>query len=242
LVLLVVACVCATVLLPRLPQDAAYHHFVDTRTMLGVRNALNVLSNLPFLLVGVLGWWIVSSKSHFLQSSERWPYAVCFTGVALTAAGSAWYHWSPDNSTLVWDRLPMALAFMGLLAATIAERVSVRLGVSLLAPLIAVGIASVFYWRMTEASGAGDLRPYVLVQFGPAILIPAMALLFPPRYTLGKRYCRILGWYAAAKILEAGDGVIFAAGGVVSGHTLKHLAAAWACYEIARMVELREPI
>jgi hypothetical protein len=225
-------------LLPRIPQDAAYHRFADTRTILGVPNALNVLSNLPFLLVGLLGWRVVFRKSRFLRPSERWPYAVCFAGITLTAFGSSWYHWAPDNATLVWDRLPMTLGFMGLMCAVIAERLSVRAGLALLGPLIGAGIASVWYWRITETNGAGDLRPYLLVQFGPAILIPALVLLFPARYTLSERYWRILGWYAAAKILEAADGPIFAAGGIVSGHTLKHLAAAWACYEIVRMVEL----
>ena len=240
--LLAASMVVVAALLPRIPQDAAYHRFADTRTLFGVPHALNVLSNVPFLLVGLLGWRAVFRKSPFLNPSERRPYAVCFAGITLTAFGSSWYHWAPDNATLVWDRLPMTLGFMGLLCAVIAERVSVRVGLALLGPLIGGGIASVWYWRITEATGVGDLRPYLLVQFGPAILIPALVLLFPARYTLSERYWRILGWYAAAKILEATDGPIFAAGGIVSGHTLKHLAAAWACYEIVRMVEWRQPI
>jgi hypothetical protein len=241
LIVLTLALIAVAAMAPRIPQDPAYHHFADTRTLLGVPNALNVLSNLPFLLVGVLGWHVVA-KARSLQAAERWSYALCFAGVTLTAFGSAWYHWSPNNDTLVWDRLPMTLGFMGLLAGTICERVSQRAGAMLLVPLVAVGIATVVYWRMTEATGAGDLRPYALVQFGPAVLIPALLLLFPARYTLAIRYWRVFGWYAAAKFLEAADRRVFSAGGVVSGHTLKHLASAWACYEIAQILRLREPL
>src|SRR5262245_15202615 len=38
-----------------IPQDLSYHTFADDRTMLGVPNFLNVASNLPFIVVGVLG-------------------------------------------------------------------------------------------------------------------------------------------------------------------------------------------
>lgn len=228
LVLIGLALVAIVAFLPRIPQDLAYHHFADTRTMLGVPNALNVLSNLPFLLIGLLG---------FRLRPREYGYYVCFAGVVLTAFGSAWYHLAPNNATLVWDRLPMAIGFMGLLAGIIGERISLRAGILWLTPLVIVGAASVFYWQATD-----DLRPYALVQFGPAIVIPAILLLFPARYTLAGRYWLIIGWYTAAKFLEAADKRIYAVGGIVSGHTLKHLAAAWACYEIVRMVQQREPV
>jgi hypothetical protein len=220
------ALIAVTALLPRIPQDPAYHHFADTRGWLGIPNFLNVVSNLTFLLVGVVGLR--------LRPRELWPYRVCFAGVLLTAFGSAWYHANPNNETLVWDRLPMAIGFMGLLSALVAERVSFRAGMILLTPLCALGIGSVIYWRLTD-----DLRLYGLVQFGPALLIPALILLFPARYTHTSYWFRIAGWYTAAKFLEHFDRQIFAAGGAISGHTLKHLAAAWACYEIFRMVKCR---
>jgi hypothetical protein len=178
-----------------------------------------------------------------LRLRPKLPFVVCFAGVVLTAFGSSWYHWSPSNATLVWDRLPMTLGFMGLLAAVIAEQLSERVGLAALAPLLIAGVASVFYWQYTEQAGAGDLRPYLLVQFGPLPLIPLLITLFPKRYTHTERWYVIIGWYAAAKVFEGLDASIFAAtAGLVSGHTLKHLAAAWACYEIVRMLNVRRPI
>jgi hypothetical protein len=218
----VAALIVATALVPRIPQDPAYHHFADTRSWSGIPNFLNVVSNLPFLFVGVLGLRA--------RPRELWEYRICFAGVLLTAFGSAWYHANPNDATLVWDRLPMAIGFMGLLSAIILERT----GLKLLVPLSLLGAGSVFYWQMTN-----DLRIYGLVQFGPALLIPALIFLFPPRYTHTSYLFRVVGWYTAAKFLEHWDKQIFAIGGFVSGHTLKHLAGAWATYEILRMITVR---
>jgi hypothetical protein len=52
-----------------------------------------------------------------------------------------------------------------------------------------------------------------------------------------------VGFYVLAKILETGDRQIFAlTGHTVSGHTLKHLAAAMAGYWMLRMLRRREPL
>jgi hypothetical protein len=219
----VVVLILTTALLPRIPQDPAYHRFADTRSWFGIPNFLNVISNLPFLLVGLMG---IRRRPR-----ELWEYRVCFAGVLLTAFGSAWYHVNPNNATLVWDRLPMAIGFMGLMSAIILERTGLRL----LILLSLLGAGSVFYWHFTN-----DLRIYGLVQFGPALLIPALILLFPARYTHTSYLFRIAGWYTVAKFLEHWDKQIFAMGGIVSGHTLKHLAGAWACYEIVRMITVRQ--
>ncbi len=223
-----VALALITALVPRLPQDPAYHHFADTRAMLGVPNALDVLSNVPFLLIGVLGLRLRPRETGFY---------FCFAGIALTAFGSAWYHLNPNNATLVWDRLPMAVGFMGLLDAVIAERISERAAMLWLTPLLCLGAGSVIYWQARD-----DLRPYVLVQFGPLVLIAAMVALFPSRQRPVTPYVLILGWYVVAKILEAADAQVYALGEIVSGHTLKHLAAAWACYEIVRMVARQQSV
>lgn len=78
-------------------------------------------------------------------------------GLLLTAAGSAYYHLLPDNERLFWDRLPMTIAFMSLIVAQIVDRISVRAGLALLAPMLLVGVASVVYWLATERAGAGTL-------------------------------------------------------------------------------------
>jgi len=166
----------------------------------------------------------------FLDPRERWPYIVVCLGVLLTGLGSAYYHLAPDNARLVWDRLPMTLVFMGLLAATIAERIGAAAGLAALPPLVAAGVLSVLYWRASEAAGAGDLRPYGLVQFFPALGIPLLLWLFPARYTRGGDLLAVLAIYGASKVFEALDGPIFRAGRVLSGHTLKHLTAAFACW------------
>src|SRR5258708_27487183 len=131
-------------LLPRVPQDPNYHHFADHRAFFGIPNALNILSNLPFLISGALGFAAIwSGRATFVDPRERWPHSACFAGITLTAFGSSWYHWSPSNETLVWDRLPMAFGFMGLLCAFVAERISIRAGLLLLMPLLAIGVGSV---------------------------------------------------------------------------------------------------
>src|SRR5262245_44438504 len=234
--------------LPPLPQDPAYHRFADQRTLLGVPHCLNVVSNVPFLAVGVLGLGFVLGRraaqpgGPFLTAAERWPYVLFFLGVGLTAFGSAYYHLDPDNDRLLWDRLPMAGAFMGLFAAVLGERAGLWLGLGLLAPLVAAGLASVLYWHWTEGQGRGDLRFYYLVQFYPMLALPLLLVLFPPRYTGTAELVAALGWYVLAKVCEHPlDGPIYALGHVVSGHTLKHLAAAVAAYQILRMLR-RQPI
>ena len=245
---LTLAAIAAVFLSPRIPQDHAYHHFADQRVVFGISNCLNVISNFFFLLVGVLGLLFLlrqrapQASKHFLESRECWPYVVFFVGVALTSFGSAYYHLAPGNEKLVWDRLPMTLAFMSFLAATVAERISVRAGLSLLLPLLAIGIGSVLYWRLSELSGRGDLRPYIMVQFYPMLAIPLMVVLWPPRYTRTADLVPVLGFYVVARVFEVLDMAIFNLGRVVSGHTLKHLAASASAYWLLRMLQLRFPI
>jgi len=229
--------------LRRIPQPLEYHQFADRRAFFGEPNFFDVLSNVPFAIVGIAGLVVVfrrHSDAIFVSPWERWSYAVLFVGVTLTAFGSAYYHLSPDNDRLVWDRLPMTIGFMGLLTAIIAERVSPGAARVLLAPLLVVGWASVFYWHWTEQHGAGDLRLYGLVQFGSLAAIGLLLLLYPARYP-GTSYL-VVGMiaYAAAKVFESGDRVIFNALGAVSGHTLKHLAAAGAVACIVAMLHARE--
>jgi len=233
-------------LFPAIPQSEAYHNFADQRPLLGIANCLDVISNAPFLLIGLAGMGLVlrgtrAGKKLFVDARERWPYFAFFVGVALTSFGSAWYHHRPNDHTLVWDRIPMAIGFMALVAALIAERVSVRAGVALLAPLVAVGIGSVVYWDITQSRGHGDLRPYAIAQFGSLLVLLLIFVLFPARYTRGFDFLISLASYGVAKGFEAADKWVFALGRVVSGHTIKHLFAALSAYWILRMLRLRVP-
>jgi hypothetical protein len=235
--------------LPPIPQDPSYHAFADDRTMLGVANFLNVASNLPYLVVGVLGLRLllrhdtVRQDGPVLEPLDRWPLLVMFAGVLLTAFGSSYYHLAPDNNRLVWDRLPMTLAFMGFFASMIGERIGVQAGVWLLGPLVWLGLASVLQWHLAEQRDEGDLRLYGFVQFYPLVTIPLLLYLFPARYSRAGDVIVALGWYVLAKLLEVAalDHGIYRLGHVVSGHTLKHLAAGAGAYWLYRMVSLRRP-
>ena len=216
----VVAMAVAVFLHGPIPQDPAYHAMADTRSLLDIPNAMNVLSNLAFLVVGVYG----------LTLTRRPPYVVFFIAAILTAIGSAYYHLAPDDSRLVWDRLPMTIAFMALLTAIASERI----GISSwwLVPLIALGVFSVAYWSWT-----GDLRAYVAVQFGSLILIVLLLSLYPAPHS--SYLWAGVAAYAAAKVFELADRQVFAIGHIVSGHTLKHLAAAGGMFCVALMLRAR---
>jgi Ceramidase len=225
---LMVASLAALPLLPPIPQDQSYHQFADTRALLGVPNVWNVISNLPFIAVGAVG---------LARCRDDAATIVIFVGIFLTGFGSSYYHWSPSDGTLFWDRLPMALAFMAILAGAVEERVNAKAGAILLWPLLAIGVFSLLLWRWND-----DLRLYAWVQFFPCLALPLMFLLLPPKYTGTSYWIVAAALYALAKVLEHFDGAIYAIGHIVSGHTLKHLAAAAACFAILRYFQTRRLI
>jgi hypothetical protein len=209
------------------PQDPAYHQFADGRTILGIDNFWNVMSNLPFAVVGLWGIVIVFRDSHrFCLPGLELAYIVFFSGIFLTAFGSGYYHLNPANEPLVWDRLPMTIGFAGLFAIIIGEFVSPRIGRAVVVPLLLLGVASVEYWAWTETNGVGDLRPYAVVQFLPMLLLPVILLAYKPAVGSAKYFWLMLMFYVLAKLAEFLDQGIFAAGGLISGHSLKHLFAA----------------
>jgi len=212
-------------LLRPLAQDPAYHAFADDRTLLGIPNFWNVVTSLPFFVVGAWGLYFLS-RHPGIVTPLRTTWTVFFLGVLITMFGSGYYHLDPDNASLGCDRLAMAIAFMGLFALIIGEYASERWANRSLAPLLFVGIASVWYWLSTEATGAGDLRPYVIVQFLPMLLIPFVVLLRRGRSDLGPYFGLMIVFYAAAKIFEYYDASVFAMGEIMSGHALKHVLAA----------------
>jgi hypothetical protein len=260
--MIVLVTIVAVFLFPPIPQSQTYHNFADRRTLIGIPNCLNVVSNVFFLLVGGLGicaalYRLRSPEAHtsnasipsidaadsggfaFTDPRAAWSYFTFFLGVMTTALGSAYYHLNPSDGTLLWDRIPMAIGFMALVSATVSERISAKAGLQLLFPLLTLGVVSVVYWEITQKSGYGDLRPYALAQFGSVLIILLLVGLFPPRYTRGSDLIVALAIYAFAKILEAADGPIFLLGGIASGHTLKHIAAAISAFWIFRMLRLR---
>ncbi len=238
LILLFGVAIGAYLALPPYPQNMAYHAFHDGRTLFGIPNAANVLSNIPFTIVGLLGLrFLASPPGAALGHEIRLAYVALFIGLALTGLGSAYYHWAPDNRTLVWDRLPMVIAFMGLFAAMVGERIDPKLGQRLLVPLIGLGLYSVIHWAQFD-----DLRLYGIVQFYPMLAIPVLLMAFRPRYTHGWLVIAAIGAYALAKQLDHADGAVYALGELISGHTLKHLSAAFGGWCLYRMLIVRQTL
>ncbi len=240
LVAATLAAAAAAWLLPPIAQDPAYHDLADRRALLGLPNFADVASSLGFLVVAAMGLTLVlgrRGRAMFAMPAERWPYAVFFAGLALIALGSAHYHLRPTDETLFWDRLPMSVAFMALVSAFVMDRVDRRAGLVMLPLAVALAVASVVYWRLTEAAGQGDLRAYGLVQLYPLLALPLMCRLFPGRHTTGRHVVYLLLWYAAAKACEQWDHQIFALlGGTLGGHALKHLSAAMAALMVVAML------
>jgi hypothetical protein len=245
LVLLTVLLVLAAILAPRTGQPVSYHNFADARAVRGIANFQYVASNALFAAFGIWGLWFLwqsSSAKAFLDPRERWPYFTFFFGILLTAFGSGYYHLMPNNSRLVWDRLPMTIDFMSLVSAMIAERIDVTLGVRLLLPLLCVGILSVLQWHFSEQRGAGDLRFYAAVQVY-AIATLTFLLLLPPRYARTGDLVWVGAFYLLAKVFEAFDRFIYSFDHrFISGHALKHLAARISGYFVIRMLRNRVPI
>ena len=230
LAIVAVSAVVGVFLLDRIPQDPAYHRFADGRVALGITNFWNVATNLTFLIVGALGWMQSGRLASPMLAAH---YRVFCSGVALVAFGSAWYHLSPSDASLVWDRLPMTVAFMAFFAALVADRIHGLAGRALLWPLVVAGLASIAWWARTEAAGAGDLRAYGLVQFLPILLAPIILYLWPGGSLSGRQLALAFVAYAISKLAEHFDAAIYAATGI-GGHAIKHLLAALGAWFVVR--------
>jgi hypothetical protein len=223
---------------PPMHQDPAFHQFADRRALLGIPNALDVLSNLPFVLVGWLGFAAArDARTTFMDPWERRPWLVLFAAVIVTAFGSGLYHLAPSNGTLFLDRLPQTLITTALFVAVLAERATLAAARRAFWPLLVAGPASAAVWWWT-----GDLRLYGIVQFFPTLALPLLLAVNPARYTRQAGFWVAIAWYVAARLFEFLDYEIYGAIGVVSGHTLKHLAAAMAVRGLGDMVRRRQTV
>ena len=236
LVTISAAAVVAMLFVAPIPQDPSYHHFSDSRRIAGLGNFWNVTSNLPFVFAGVLG---LLRYSRLAQNESAMGYLIMCVGVVLVGLGSAYYHHAPSNETLLWDRLPMTVAFMALLSLLIGERVLRKPRPELLWIFVAIGAAAAIYWAWSESLGRGDLRPYALVQFLPVLLMPLMLAMFKQRYLSNKLLLASFALYLAAKALEHFDAQVFHATAFMSGHPIKHLVAAAAVMCIIYAVPTR---
>lgn len=218
-----------------IPNPASYHHFADQRSWLGMPNTLNVMSNAVFAIAGIWGLFLLFSpcRIKFNDDKERFIWIGIAMGLLLTSIGSSYYHLAPDDSRLVWDRLPMTLVFMSFVAALIGERIHSRLALWLWPILVGVGFFSVFLWQHS-----GDLRFYIGIQ--AFTFLAALILLFlPSRYYQNRDLVVVLICYGIALLLDFSDHQIYmVTGETISGHTLKHvmagIAGGWLIIMIAK--------
>lgn len=219
----------------RIEQLQSYHAFADTRSWWGIANAANVLSNLGFLVVGGLALRRIHAPAR-----HRWALRALFIGITLTGFGSAYYHWAPSDSSLVWDRAPMSLAFAAL-AAYLFERISGAAAPGRLALALGSGLAATAWWQFS-----GDLRPYIFVQGYPLICIACLtawaelssSVRCAIPTVMGRALALAFLCYAAAKLAEYFDDELYAwSGTLVSGHALKHLLAALSCWALLPLIE-----
>ncbi len=230
-------------LVPPVPQWQDYHHFADRRAWLGIPNTLDVASNAPLTLVGLLGLARLRTQGGrlFLDPHERRAWSVFFLGLVLLGPASAWYHLAPDNAGLMWDRLAMSVVFMAWLSIHLGERLGVGLARLALPWLLLLGAGAVLYWYGSEQAGRGDLRAWGYVQFWPVLLILLLIWRTTPRYTRTRDVLVVYAFYAAALLAEWLDRPTLEVTGLISGHTLKHVLAALGAGWAYRWLMLRQP-
>ena len=228
---IIVIAIIAALFVPAIPQDITYHQFADQRRLLGIPNLLNVISNIPFIIVGYLGVNLLAKNQNACIFQEiYWAYTIFFIGVFFVGIGSGYYHLFPSNKTLIFDRLPMTVAFMAFFTIILSEFISITVGKLLLIPLLILGVFSVWYWYFTEQQGAGDLRLYGLVQFVPVLLTPLIIWLFLSAFSHTHLFWYFIGSYILAKLFEASDSIVYQHLFQISGHSIKHLVASIGCY------------
>lgn len=196
-------------------QDETYHHFADNNPFVGVSNFYNVLSNIFFVIVGV-GALIISRLKNIRLIL---PETILLLGIALTGLGSAYYHYNPDNLTLIWDRLPMTIVFTAFFYLIFQKFVLRQESLLLFFIFLGVGIYGIVHWIIFN-----DLRVYAFVQYFPILAIICILILYKVPFSYSKYILLIILFYAIAKLFEHFD-LLFFQKIHVSGHTIKHVFA-----------------
>jgi len=205
-----------------IPQDKSYHNFADNCTHYGIPHFWNVISNIPLILCGLLFFRSSKNQSKFLNLIPK----LMGIGFITTGIGSAFYHWNPNNYTLVWDRIPMTIVFVTFFHLLTHQNVSKTIAKYSLIPSLILGVLSVVYWIYTEHTSSGDLRFYIIIQFYP--LAATFIILTSAWKTIKGRFWILLAFlfYMFAKFSETQlDEYLFSATHL-SGHTVKHFCSA----------------
>ncbi|XP_010519849.1 PREDICTED: uncharacterized protein LOC104799163 isoform X1 [Tarenaya hassleriana] len=210
---------------PKVPLSSPSHHvFADKRNFLGVPNTLNVMTNFPFLIVGVLGFVLCIGGGFFTISlkGEIWGWVLFYAGVAGLAFGSAYYHLKSDDNRIIWDTLPILIAYSSLFSSFLVERAGERAGLCCLVSLLFIAFLSIAY-----AGVFNDLRLCMTFQLIPFVAIPVLTILLPPKYTHSKYWLWASGAYILSGIENLADSKIYNANRyLISGHSLGHLCSA----------------
>ncbi len=217
-----------------IPLDAAAHAYADVRAWHRLPNAGNVLACLPLLCVAAWGW--SATRASRWGDELRRPWSGFHLGAASTAVLAAVYHVAPNDTAYLLAHATSAAAFVLLCAGVLAERVDARFGSAPAmigaALLVAVALALTLLGTLF---GAGiDLRPLVMLEALPVLLIPAGALGLRGAHTRTADWMVMLAAYAAAKAFDLADAAVLQATGWIGGHALMHLGmaavAGWLAY------------
>ncbi len=214
-------------------QDESYHHFADSISIIHIHNFWNVISNIGFVFTGLYGFTIL--KKYQITTAINY---VLFAGIMLTGIGSAYYHFAPNNTTLVWDRLPMTIVFTTFFAQLYSWYISSKTAMIIWISSLVLGIVSVFYWHYTESIHQGDLRLYAIVQYLPMLLLLVILAFHYKQFPfLLQPISMVILFYIIAKLFEHFDKTIFENTQCIGGHPFKHIAASIASLYIVKMVE-----
>ena len=207
----VLALLTAGIFGPFVAQPGHLHGFVDQRSWWEIACAMDVLSNLPFALLGLMGLVCLFSHRRRIPLAQRGLVTLFFIGLAVTAVASSWYHSQADDAGLAIDRLGMVVAFAGLLGLAAADRISARAGVALGLAVLVLGPLSVAVWF-----ASGNVLAWAALQFGGMALVLWLIVI-----------------YAVAKIFEQADEAVYALSSqLVAGHSIKHVVASFAALPV----------
>jgi hypothetical protein len=230
------------ILVPPIAQDLSYHAYADGREYLGLTNFFNIISNSPFLIIGVLGLWLHRQGKLQVISELNVVYKAFFLGLIFTSFSSSYYHLDPTNVTLTGDRLGLAILFASFFSIVVGELISASISKKIFWGLMILSMGSVLYWHVSELLGTGDLRPYAVVQFLPIFLFPIILMKYKSIYSHQYIYWIFISIYLLAKVFEIFDPQIAATLGGFGGHAIKHLLSAASCALLLYTFYIRKPV
>ena len=220
------------------PIGISAHVYADTREWLGIPNASNVLVNLPLFWLAVWGWCATRASGWpgWMRTPWQWFHLLAMA----TALTSGRYHAAPNDTLFVISHIGQASAFTMLTLGVLAERVDARFG-SIACCMTSVAAITLTGGAMAYAGrfdGAIDMRPLMLLEILPVLLIPAGALSLKGTHTEASIWFVVLALYGSSKLFDVGDSAIFGlTGGRIGGHSLMHLSLSvvvgWMAYRAA---------